>query len=261
MEKYLESLKNNYSEWINYDECQSAIKLNQSIGEVYFDTCNPHFFTGDLNAKLVMVQLNPKREKSDFFTKAKASIDFYFDYYSNYGKYVYGKGSKRDFKSKFDQKLIRFLRPLDIIDLNSHDVFINLENVVDKKLQIELIPFGSPNFDYSKIPKSELDVYIQLILSLIFAIERSCVIFGGRVFSQILSPYIGHRELHRFKLQKVNGELSKNVYELEKLSISFQEKSIEAFIAPHFAIQGMPVEAYGFKLKELMSNITPHTKL
>ncbi len=261
MDKYLQFLKNNFEDWIKNGKCQSALKLNESIGQIYFDTGNPHFFTGNLNSKLVMVQLNPKREKRDFFIKAKASFDYYLDFYSNYGMYIYGEDSKRDFKSKFDQKLIRFLRPLEIIDLSSPNVFQNLENVVDQKLQIELIPFGSPHFDYTKIPKSELDVYIQLILNLISVVERSCVIFGGRVFSEILSPYIVHKELHRFKLQKVNGELTKNEYEIEKLSLCFEEKSFNAFIAPHFAIQGMPVEAYGFKLKELMSNTTPHAKL
>lgn len=254
MEKYLEFLKKNYTEWIYNGECQLAIKLNQTIGEVYFDTANPHFFTGNLNAKIVMVQLNPKREKKDFSQKAMASHDYYLDFYSNYGRNIYGEDSKREFKSKFDQKLIRFLRPLELIDLNSIDVFKNLENVVDKKLQIELIPFGSSNFDYLKIPRFELDKYIELILSLITAVERSCVIFGGRVFSQILSPFIVHKELHRFKLKKINGELTKNEYEIEKLSLSYEGKSINVFVAPHFAIQGMPVEAYGRKLKELMSH-------
>jgi len=253
VDKYLRFLKNNYEEWINNGVCQSAINLNKGVGEDYFDTGNPHFFTGNLNAKLVMIQLNPKREKSDFFHKSKASSDYYIDFYSNYGKNVYGEDSKRDFKSKFDQKLIRFFRPLEIIDLNSPNVFQNLENVVDQKLQIELIPFGSPNFDYTKIPKSELDKYIELILNLISSVERTGVIFGGRVFSQILSPFITKKELHRFRLKKVNGELTKNEYEIEKISISFEEKLFDAFIAPHFAIQGMPVEAYGRKLKELMS--------
>ncbi|MFM7850947.1 MAG: hypothetical protein ACKO96_03305, partial [Flammeovirgaceae bacterium] len=108
MDKYLRFLKNNFEEWIDNGVCQSAINLNEAVGEDYFDTGNPHFFTGNLNAKLVMVQLNPKREKRDFFHKSKASSDYYLDFYSNYGKNVYGEDSKRDFKSKFDQKLIRF---------------------------------------------------------------------------------------------------------------------------------------------------------
>jgi hypothetical protein len=74
------------------------------------------------------------------------------------------------------------------------------------------------------------------------------------VFSLILSPYIKERKVHRFKLQKTNGEISKNEYEIEKVKIYFEDKSFTAFVASHFAIQGMPVEAYGRKLKEIMSN-------
>jgi hypothetical protein len=253
MEEYLNFVKVTTEEWIEKGECQAAIKLNETIGEVYFDTGNPHFFTGDLKAKLVMVQLNPKREKRDFFLKSKKSFEYYLEFYSYYGKYVYGIESKRNFKSKFDQKLIRFLKPLNLIDLNSTDVFQNLENVVDQKLQLELIPFGSPNFDYNKIPNSELDQYIDQILSLITSVKRSCIIFGGRVFSKILSPFIVNKEIHRFKLLKVNGELTKNEYEIEKLSLSFEGKPFNAIIAPHFAIQGMPVEQYGKKLNELLN--------
>jgi hypothetical protein len=252
MEEYLNFIKTTTEQWIKKGECQAAIELNESIGEIYFDTGNPHFYTGDLRAKLVMVQLNPKRERREFYKKASNSFEYYLDYYSNYGKYVYGIGSKRNFKSKFDQKLIRFLKPLELIDLNSNDIFENLENVVDQKLQIELIPFGSPNFDHTKISKSNLDEYIEKILRLITSLDRDCVIFGGRVFSQILSPFIINTDLHRFKLNKVNGELTKNEYEIEKISLSFEGKSLSAFIAPHFTVQGMPVQAYGRKLAELM---------
>jgi hypothetical protein len=254
MKRFFDYLQKTTNEWINNGVCSDAEILNLEINEHYFDTSNPHFFTGDINAKLVMVQLNPKREKISFSKKATNNFEYFFDYYSNYGKYVYGEKSTKIFKSKFDQKLIRFLRPLDIIDLNDKDIFKNLENVVDQKLQIEFIPFGSPSFDYNIIPSHFLKKYLENILCLISSTQRSCVIFGGRVFSLILSPYIKERKVYRFKLQKTNGEISKNEYEIEKVEIYFEDKSFTAFIAPHFAIQGMPVEAYGRKLKELMSN-------
>jgi hypothetical protein len=254
MKRFFDFLQATTQEWIDNGTCSDAVTLNDAMSEPFFDTANPHFFTGDINAKLVMVQLNPKRDRAEFNKKATHDFEFYLDYYSNYGKFVYGKKSTKLFKSKFDQKLIRFLRPLDIIDLNDDDVFQNLENVVDQKLQIEFIPFGSPSFDYNIIPSHFLKKHLENILCLISSTKRSCVIFGGRVFSLILSPYIKERRVHRFKLQKTNGEISKNEYEIEKVKIYFEDKSFTAFVAPHFAIQGMPVEAYGRKLKELMSN-------
>lgn len=254
MKRFFDYLEKTTKDWINNGVCSDAEILNSEIHEHYFDTSKPHFFTGNINAKLVMVQLNPKREKTDFNKKATNDFEFYLDYYSKYGKYVYGEFSTKSYKSKFDQKLIRFLRPLDIINLNNDDIFSNLENVVDQKLQIEFIPFGSPSFDYNIIPPHFLNKFLENILCLISSSERSCVIFGGRVFSIILSPYITERKVHRFKLQKTNGEISKNEYEIEKVKIYFEDKSFTAFVASHFAIQGMPVEAYGRKLKEIMSN-------
>jgi hypothetical protein len=175
------------------------------------------------------------------------------DFYSNYGKYVYGAESGQRFKSKFDQKLIRFLKPLNLLDINTTDVFQNLENVVDQKLQLEFIPFGSPNFDYTLIPQHRLDYYMELILDIITSEKRECVIFGGRVFSELLKSYTISKEIHRFKLQKVNGDWTKNEYEIEQIALNYNGKLFQAYIAPQFAQQGMPVEAYGKQLAKIMA--------
>lgn len=255
MKNYKNYIESAFEEWQKNGFCSSALKLNTAIGSDYFDTCNPHFYTGDINSKLVMVQLNPKRELKDFNQKSTSTQAQYFDFYSNYGKVHYGIESKKNWKSKFDQKLIRFLRPLNLLELNSTDIFKNLENVVDQKLQVELIPFGSPSFDYTKFPQHLFSEYIELILGLITATERDCVIFGGRVFSQILSSYITSKEVFRFKLQKVNGNLTKNEYEIEKLTLCYEGIFFNAFITPQFAQQGLPVEAYGKKLAEIIKNL------
>ena len=255
MKNYKNYIEIIVDDWQKNGFCCSAVKLNTAIGSEYFDTCNPHFYAGDLNAKLVMVQLNPKRELKDFNEKSTITQPQYFDFYSNYGKTHYGIERKENWKSKFDQKLIRFLRPLNLLEINSTDIFKNLENVVDQKLQLELIPFGSTSFDYTKIPQHLFSEYIELILSLITSTERNCVIFGGRVFSKILSSYITSKEVFRFKLQKVNGDLTKNEYEIEKLTLCYKGKFFNAFITPQFAQQGMPVEAYGKKLAEIIKNL------
>jgi hypothetical protein len=253
MSNFLKTIRKTIQEWQNHGSCCGAIQLNEFIGQDYFDTCNPHFYTGNLTSKLVMIQLNPKREIKDFNLKSTKSIESYMDFYSNYGKHVYGTASGQRFKSKFDQKLIRFLKPLNLLDLNNTDIFQNLENVVDQKLQVEFIPFGSPNFDYTLIPQHRLDYYMELILDLITSETRECVIFGGRVFSELLKPYTIGKEIHRFKLQKVNGDWTKNDYEIEQIALNYNGKIFHAFIAPQFAQQGMPVEAYGKQLAKIMA--------
>ena len=218
MSEFLKTIRKTFQELQNHGYCWGAVQLNEFIGHNYFDTCNPHFFTGNLKSKLVMIQLNPKRERKDFNLKSTNSLEEHIDFYSNYGKHVYGATSGQRFKSKFDQKLIRFLKPLNLLDINTTDIFQNLENIVDQKLQLEFIPFGSPNFNYTLIPQHRLEYYMELILDLITSEKRECVIFGGRVFSELLKPYIIGKEIHRFKLQKVNGDLTKNEYEIEQIA-------------------------------------------
>jgi hypothetical protein len=51
----------------------------------------------------------------------------------------------------------------------------------------------------------------------------------------------------------VNGDLTKNEYEIENWHF-VEGKFYNAFITPQFAQQGMPVEAYGKKLAEIIKN-------
>ncbi len=91
LKNYKNYIETVFEEWQTNGFCFAAVKLNTAIGSEYFDTCNPHFYTGDIDAKLVMVQLNPKRELKDFNQKSTSTQAQYFDFYSNYGKHLYGK--------------------------------------------------------------------------------------------------------------------------------------------------------------------------
>jgi hypothetical protein len=54
-------------------------------------------------------------------------------------------------------------------------------------------------------------------------------------------------------LQKVNGDWTKNDYEIEQIALNYNGKTFQAYIAPQFAQQGMPVEAYGKQLAKIMA--------
>jgi hypothetical protein len=103
MKNYKNYIETVFEEWQTKSFCFSATKLNTAIGSEYFDTCNPHFYRVDIiDAKLVVVQLNPKRELKDF----------------------------------------------------------------NQKLQVELIPFSSKFFDYTKLPQHLFSEYIELMRGL-----------------------------------------------------------------------------------------------
>ena len=261
MDNFKKYIQTNYNEWKNQGKCDLAIDLNKKIKEEYFCESNPHFFTGNLNADLVLVHLNPKRNKNkstgnyDIQKSKFDTFEEYFDYFSNFGKYNYGVNSERKHKSPFDKKQIRFIKPLNILPLNGNDIFEDLEVVIDQKLQIELIPFGSENFNYSKVGIKNIEPFINNILSLISVKERKYTIFCGRVFEEILDNYISKKHTHSFKLQKKDGTLTKGDYHFIEVELNFNNKIIKAIIAPQYATQGMPIDKYGAKFNELFESL------
>jgi hypothetical protein len=247
-----------FNEWKEQGRCTEAIKLNKVIGEEYFCESNPHFFTGDLNAELVLIHLNPKRNKNnktgkfDFEKPNFESFDEYFDYFRYFGRYNYGKNSDRTHRSPFDKKQVRFIKPLNILPISAIDQFKDLEIVMDNKLQIELIPFGSESFNFNKVGLKNIEPYIENILSLITSKKRKLVIFCGRVFDTVLSNYVVNKIIHEFKLEKKDGTLTFDNYHFIELELKYNNIEFKAIIAPQFAMQGMPIEKYGMKLNEIL---------
>lgn len=252
MSAYINYIEKNYTDWKNSGVCEMAVELNNSIGEQYFDESNPHFFTGDLKAELVLVHLNPKRNKKDWGKKClKENFDDYLNQYASFGKRTYGANSPRTHKSPFDHKQIRFLRPFNLLPFKENDKYHNLETVIDKKLQLELVPYGSPNFDFKKIGLYPLKSHFENVLREIGSKKRKYVIFCGRVFEDLLSHYITNRKDHSFKLVKNNGETTQSYFNCINIQIKLGDVSFNACVAPQFAKQGYPVERYGEKIKEL----------
>jgi len=104
---------------------------------------------------LVLVHLNPK-QRDNLAPVYQGPLwlptfDAYIDYHQHFGKHHYGSQSQRTHKSPFDHKQIRFLRPFGVINFveqkAKEDTYTNLERVIDDKLQLELIPYGSATFN------------------------------------------------------------------------------------------------------------------
>lgn len=259
MENFKKNIQSNFNEWKEQGKCSQAIELNKKVGGEYFCESNPHFFTGDLASDLVLVHLNPKRNKNkvsgsyDVEKPKFNSFEEYFNYFSYFGRNNYGENSGRIHKSPFDRKQIRFLKPLNILPFTGNDIYKDLEIVMDNKLQIELIPFGSENFNYNEVGVKNIKPFIDNILSLIAAKERKQVIFCGRVFDNMLNDYISKKKVHEFKLQKTDGTFTKGDYHFIEVEIKHDNKVIKAVIAPQYAMQGMPIEQYGIKLNHLLN--------
>jgi hypothetical protein len=131
---------------------RAADELSLRTGQHFNATTLPLYFTGDLNAQLVLVHLNPKQgnDHAARCTGHVPALDEYMAQHASFGRRMYGQASGRTHQSPFDHKQIRFLRPFGLIDLLAEDApdarFTNLERVVDHKLQMEVIPYGSDTF-------------------------------------------------------------------------------------------------------------------
>ena len=244
-------VKTDFDEWKQKGFCARARKLNDSIGgvEKYFDETEPQYFTGNPDAELVLVHLNPKRNRN-LFSKANSFEDFqaYWKYYSHFGKYKYGKDADRTHKSPFDKKQIRFLYPFGILPfLPTKDIesqYHNLEIVKDMKFQLELLPYGSPKFELQKLQKY-LGDYSEQRLKMIASRERKIILFCGKIFTEILTPYIKRKKEWTFQLKKNDGTLTKIEYGFVKLELAIDNEVFYAGIVPQYALQGAPLVEYG----------------
>ena len=97
MENFKKQILFDFYEWKKQGRCTRARNLNKVIGEEYFCESNPHYFTGDLNSDLVLVHLNPKRNKNkstkifDVEKPKFETFEEYFDYFTYFGRNNYGK--------------------------------------------------------------------------------------------------------------------------------------------------------------------------
>lgn len=257
--KYLEQIEIDFNEWKKNGECKRAVELNNQIGEKYFDTTNPHYFTGNLNSEITLVHLNPKRginkkgrrQEGWYETCSFSSFEEYLKDYQNFGKTYYDINSKRNHKSPFDHKQIRFLRPFNILNINNKDKYLNLQNVIDDKLQIELIPYGSSDFSYSKVGIKNIAPFVESIIETIGSTKRKYIIFCGRVFKDILNPYVVKQKEYNYNVLKNDGTLYWRDFEIVNIHIKFKEIDFNASIAVDFAVNGYSESRYAKRIKEL----------
>ncbi len=94
--------------------------------------------------------------------------------------------------------------------------------------------------------------HFERVLGVIAAYPRNYVIFCGVVFDRLLSvgDLVTAREDHRFHLPTAAG-ISVNEYRFSTVTIRYRGSLIHAGIAQSFAIQGIPMSAYGAKCHEL----------
>jgi hypothetical protein len=256
LDNFKSIIRADIEEFIATQKMEKARELKHATGHHFNHNEYPMYFTGKLDAELVLVHLNPKQQKNDAETYTGhlrwPTFEDYFSYHQYYGRHTYGPQTSRSWKSLFDQKQIRFIQPFGVIDFveerTREDRFTNLEKVIDDKLQLELIPYGSDTFSTKGFTPEILQPHIDRVLEVIGAYPRKYVLFCGRIFEKIFRQHIVDR--YEVKLVKNDGTAMKNTAKFSNLRFDYRGQVLHAGLAYTFAMMGIPMSAYGRMCRE-----------
>jgi hypothetical protein len=252
IEAYLDWIRADFDDLLANGRVRRAGALCKESGIPFADS-GFQYFTGDLDACIVLVHLNPKWAP-EFDLRQYRDFEDWIDHHRRFGHYHWGNDPS--YRSRFDMKQVRFLRPFGVIDFlppgDRRNDRRNAELAVDQKLQLELIPYASNSFPTNRLTGALLQPYFDLLLGVVTARPRDYVIFCGVVFEHLLrsSGRLVEFHEHRFRLPTTKGT-SRNEYCFANVVIDAGGSPIKAAVARSFAIQGLPMDAYGHMCSRL----------
>lgn len=255
--RLLDQAKLDVDEILAGKEVRGAVELTANTGLPFQTRQFPMYFTGDFSAQLVLVHLNPKFS-TQMDKPGYCDFDEYLDGHRRFGHLHWEMDPT--YKSQFDQKQVRFLRPFGAIDFlddaDPRHTRTNPARVIDQKLQLELVPYASPDFPAHRFSLDDLRPHFERVLGVISAFPRRYVLFCGAVFDELLerSDLNVTRESHKFHLPIKSGENSKGEYHFSNVALPYRGTVLHAGVARSFATQGLPMRAYGIKCHELYAN-------
>ena len=271
--KYIErDLKSLYDS----DSIERADNLNVNTTEdVFCSNMEPMYFTGKLDAKTVMIMLNPGAEDKEYRFSEKGSgkarnndkyryREDYEDFSSYLDSYVcrHEKYGEADYErlDNFDLKQAAFLHDFENAEIDIPDRFWESgiearkeakKNVLMQKLQLELVPYCSRTFQgLFSSKKKALENFtlieddIERLLEIITLYERKYVLFCSRQFQNIFNAAkeIGGSEIciDIGDERKVESIVMKSALRMCTVRIHYKQKVINAAIIHSFALQSLP---------------------
>jgi hypothetical protein len=219
------------------------------------------FLTGDLRSPLVMVHASPQQRESEA-TEYEGPFAFedFDDYLARHRRFGHYRWELTDdHPSPEDFKQMRFLRPWGVIDFldaeTDAEKRTNAARAIDQKLQLELIPYGTPKLAPGCLPPDALTPFYQRLMGVIAAYPREYVILCGSIFESLFAPCITERDDHSFRLPTSTG-VSRAAYRFSNLVLAYDGRRVPVGIAPNFASPGVPMDAYGRRCHELYRDIS-----
>jgi len=251
--RLLDEARTDVEQLLTQGRIDRASELTKAPGMSFNDTYNPMYFAGAFKSPIVLVHINPKLspELADY---PYADFNDFYVRHRDFGYLHWGLDPT--YYSPFDLKQVRFLRPFNAIEFRPETevghLRVNAAMVCDQKLQLELIPYASQTFDAAKFSMAVLEPHFARVLAAISAYPRRYVLFCGAVFDDLIerSGLLTFRKDHRFHLPMKSGQ-GKVLYRFSNVMFSLNGVDVQAGIARSFAIQGIPMGAYGSMCSEL----------
>lgn len=253
VQRLLDEARRDVDELIATGRISRADELASHTGVDFDPTSSPMYFTGDFEARLVLIHLNPKLGQRGAGPRYR-DFDTYLDRHRRYGYHHWGQDPT--YRSAFDHKQVRFLRPFGTIEFlegtDSVSKRRNAELAVDRKLQLELLPYPSHNFPTHRFSAATLQPHFERVLDVVSAYPRDFVLFCGAVFDDLIEQagLAISVSTHRFRLPTRRGQ-SQGEYRFSNAVLQSSSGPIRAGVARSFATQGLPMAAYGEKCHDL----------
>ena len=118
-----------------------------------------------------------------------------------------------------------------------------MRRVVDCKLQLELIPYGSADFNAGAFGMASIRPHFERILRVVATCHRDFVVFCGKVFTPILKEFVVG-DPHRFNLLKKGDVPERLTSSFANIEIPYGDRVIRAGWCPSWARKGLPMTAY-----------------
>ena len=243
---FLTAMKVDIDEYLQTGRVSGAQRLADATGEPLRADRLPQHFTGDLDADFVLVHLNPKEGDQPEWHRHMKTFEEVFDVFRHFGQRMYGPEDST-YQSNFDDKQVRFLKPFNVINLvderggadGKKDRRQNLERAIDDKLQLEMVPYASNNFNTSAFSRELLQEHFDRLLAVITAKPRGYVIFCGSVFEPLLKSFI--TEDFEFTVPKNDGNETRDSARFSTLVLP---GAVKAGLAQTWPRQGLPMASY-----------------
>jgi len=248
---FLTELEKEYSELIETGKIQ-LIEEVKRLTSKHFSYNNPLYFSGDISARIALITFNQNSKRELYRSNKPVNFNAYQDKYHNLGTLFHKSEDANKFNSvnSSDISMLSYLKPFQIIRFESQSIQKNLQKLTNEKLELDLVPYVSPDFSEKDFLSNYLvcKPLIERILNGILAYHRQYIIFIGDCFNKILADYIEESEIFRFLLTSPNRPNQKFMAQFTRITLNFNNRKVIAGIAESFCDENLDdvlLEKYG----------------